>query len=626
VKHALLVGIDAYRTDQPLAARTPAAVLEDLRAALLRADAGGFGEVQTLLNPDRGSLAKTLFEFYSAEHGGDTLLLYIAAAGLLDRAGRTHLLLPGWTGGLDPRHAMPIAAVLNNSRLSDCSRRIILLDIGVVAAAPGAALRRVFAAEAMKLPNTAVLASAASAPFVAVAGTMPPRRLLGPWLADVLSAQAQDAPTGRLLTVNALYERLLRDRPPDERSDVPRLWLGHLSRGLVALAGERAARPPGDGAEAAPAPGARAAADARARARSIRVLVPARGRPPRRTAAGQPGQSEPSGKGSRRRRRRSGRGWRAARMLGLTGRLAGLVMLGPMALYLSGEGTPRDLQMAAAKVVHQIAPDAFRSLFVDGVGATFSDVLASGGRGPELAALPGGFFMLGSYGGEPERHASEGPVHRVGVEPFALGIAEVTFAEYDLFATMTGRALPPDEGWGRGNRPVINVSWPDAMAYAEWLSAETGKQYFLPTEAQWEFAARAGTDTPFATGGCVHTDQANYNGVFDYAACGARTGIYRGQTLPATALPPNRWGLYHMHGNVWEWMSDCWSARYKVQPGIPPTAEEPARSPTRHCGRRVMRGGAWRYEPGYLRAAARLWSEPGTRNADIGFRVARALD
>jgi formylglycine-generating enzyme required for sulfatase activity len=626
-KYALLVGIDAYPTALPLAACTPVSALDALRAELVRPDAGGFAEAQTLANPDRHRLTETLFDFYTAEHRGDTLLLYIAAAGVLDAAGRTFVLLPGWAGGRDPHLAMSVAAVMNSSRLSDCSRRIVLLDMGVVAAQSTPA-RRVLAAEALKLPDTAVLASAAGAPFVAVDGAMPRRRLLGPWLSGVLAAEGRGA--RHVLTVNGLYDRLRRETPPDERCDAPRLWLGHLSRGLVAIAREQTELPPAEPDLAAVRPrdtapsGGRAAT--RAATRSYRVLVPAHGSPPQRATARPAQQPERRGNEGRSRRRRSGRLRRGTRFLWLSGRVAGLLMLGPTALYLSGEGTSRDLQVASAKLLHEVAPQAFRRLFVEGGGATFSDVLASGGRGPELAPLPGGFFTLGSYGGEPERHAAEGPAHRVGVDPFALAIAEVTFAEYDHFANRTGRQPPPDEGWGRGNRPVINVSWPDAVAYAEWLSAETGKQYFLPTEAQWEYAARAATDTPFASGGCLHTDQANYNGVFDYAACGARTGIFRGQTLPATALPPNRWGLYHMHGNVWEWVSDCWAPAYAVKPGIPPTAEEPARAPTRTCGRRVMRGGGWRFEPGYLRSAARLWSEPDTRNADIGFRVARVLD
>ena len=127
------------------------------------------------------------------------------------------------------------------------------------------------------------------------------------------------------------------------------------------------------------------------------------------------------------------------------------------------------------------------------------------------------------------------------LEPaFAIGRTEVTFAQYDRFAAATGREKPDDAGWGRGERPVINVSWHDAVAYTEWLSAQTGHPYRLPGEAGWEYAARAGTTGPFWTGDCIHTDQANYDGNYDYAGCGARTGVYRARTVPAGSLPPNQ--------------------------------------------------------------------------------------
>jgi len=145
-------------------------------------------------------------------------------------------------------------------------------------------------------------------------------------------------------------------------------------------------------------------------------------------------------------------------------------------------------------------------------------------------------------------------------------VTEVTFADYDRFARATGRRLPDDAGWGRGKHPVIDVSWNDARAYAEWLSRETGAVYRLPTEAEWEYAARAGTRTPFWTGDCIHTDRANYNGNYDYNGCGAKTGIYRQQTVAAGSLPANNWGLHEMPGNLWEWTADCWHSSYDNAP------------------------------------------------------------
>jgi formylglycine-generating enzyme required for sulfatase activity len=616
-KYALLVGVDAYGDGLPLAPVTPVCALDALRDALRRRDVGGFRDVCILRNPDRARLSRRLAEWCASLGRGDMLLLYIAAAGRLDAAGRAHLLLPGGSGTLHSEYALPLAAVTNSLRLSACTRRVLLLDVGFVGpSGAGAPASDALACERMTVADTGVLASAAGAPYPASGDAMPSRRLLGPRLTELLTTADPDAP--RVVTLNALYEQLRRDTPPGERRDVPRLWLGHVHRGALALARNPAAPRPAP--PVLPQRPSQSAAVGSARVRARRLgAAPAKGGYPRRRRSG-------SSAGPAERRRKGSRPSRGTVLLRVTTRFAGLALLGPLAFFLAAEDASTDLQVAAAKLLHRAAPGAFSQLFVDGAGAVFSDRLRSGGRGPVLAALPGGFFMMGSTAGEPERHASEGPVRRVGVGPFALGIAEVSFAEYDRFAQATGRSLPADGGWGRGNRPVINVSWDDAVAYIRWLSAETGRRYFLPTEAQWEFAARAATETPFATGGCIHTDQANYNGAFDYADCGARTGIFRGQTLPATALPPNRWGLYHTAGNVWEWVADCWEPNHAGVAGLAESAGEAEQGAARGCGRRVIRGGGWRFEPGYLRSSARIWSPPATRNSDIGFRIARALD
>ena len=200
----------------------------------------------------------------------------------------------------------------------------------------------------------------------------------------------------------------------------------------------------------------------------------------------------------------------------------------------------------------------------------FHDSLKDGSQGPAMVVIPSGSFQMGSPAGEPRRDGDEEPVHEVMLYPFAMGRTQVTFDQYDRFAKATGRKKPYDRGWGRGERPVIHVSWQDATAYAAWLSDQTGQSYRLPTEAEWEYAARVGTSTPFWTGDCIHTDQANYNGnYYDYNGCGARTGMWRKQTVPAGSLPANPWGLHETAGNVWEWTQDCWHGSYQ---GAPSTA------------------------------------------------------
>ena len=188
---------------------------------------------------------------------------------------------------------------------------------------------------------------------------------------------------------------------------------------------------------------------------------------------------------------------------------------------------------------------------------TIRDRLDIGGAGPLMAVLPPGRFLMGSPPDEPERYVNEGPQHAVVIQhPFALGVCTVTFAEYDLFCRNTGRELPGDEGWGRENRPAIHVSWDDAQAYCAWLSRQTGQGYRLPSEAEWEYACRAGTPTPFSFGGNISPEQVNYDGNRPYA--GGKKGVYREKTVPVQSLPPNAWGLHEMHGNVWEWVQDAW--------------------------------------------------------------------
>jgi formylglycine-generating enzyme required for sulfatase activity len=250
------------------------------------------------------------------------------------------------------------------------------------------------------------------------------------------------------------------------------------------------------------------------------------------------------------------------------------------------------------------------------------DTLTDGTPGPDMIALPGGSFTMGSPPDEPERYEDEGPQREVKLGPFAIGRTEVTFAEYDRFAEATGRDRPDDRGWGRSDRPVINVSWDDAQAYADWLSDQTGQPYRLPTEAEWEYAARAGTTTPFWTGDCIHTDQANYDGYSDYIGCGAETGRYRGQTVPAGSLLPNAFGLHEVAGNVWEWVEDCLHGDYD---GGPADGSAWRRADEVKCIRRVLRGGAWNDSASHLRSANRHSFHQTGENGHTGFRVARVL-
>lgn len=239
---------------------------------------------------------------------------------------------------------------------------------------------------------------------------------------------------------------------------------------------------------------------------------------------------------------------------------------------------------------------------------------------PQMVTIPAGSFLMGSPTSEPEREVDEGPQHLVKVAAFELGKAEVTFDEWDACVAAGGcQHEPGDAGWGRGQRPVINVSWNDAHEYVRWLSRETGMRWRLPTEAEWEYAGRAGTRTPFSTGACISTRQANYNGNSDYNDCGAQTGVYVGKTQPVGSYPANPWGLYEMQGNVWEWVEDCWHDSYQ---GVPMDGSAWTQGA---CPERVVRGGSWGISPRFLRSADRYRSVPGNRGSGNGFRVARTL-
>jgi len=225
---------------------------------------------------------------------------------------------------------------------------------------------------------------------------------------------------------------------------------------------------------------------------------------------------------------------------------------------------------------------------------------------PSMISIDGGKFWMGNSEGYNER-----PRRQVSVQGFLIGEYEVTFEEYDAFAKATGRVLPDDEGWGRGRRPVINVSWVDATAFADWLSQQSGKQYRLPTEAEWEYAARAGTSSAYSFG----SKSSNLCQFANISSPQCSNSLNR--TAPVGRYKPNAYGLHDMHGNVWEWTQDCWNRTYK---NAPITARAWM---TGDCESRVLRGGSWFGGAERARSAARLRSFPNRGNKSRGFRMAR---
>jgi formylglycine-generating enzyme required for sulfatase activity len=247
--------------------------------------------------------------------------------------------------------------------------------------------------------------------------------------------------------------------------------------------------------------------------------------------------------------------------------------------------------------------------------AGFRDTVPDGSLGLEMVVIPAGSFAMGCVSGK-ECNADELPVRTVVTfdRPFAIGKYEVTFAKYDHFAEATGREKPEDGGWGRGQRPVINVSSEDAQAYASWLSKQTSKRYRVPSEAEWEYAARAGTRTQFWWGDRIGSNRANC------LDCGSQWDGMK--TAPVGSFAPNPFGLHDTAGNVWEWTQDCWHWYYEGAP-IDGTAWEEAGGGD--CGRRVVRGGSWGDVPEFLRSAYRYRYFAGYRNINLGFRLAQDL-
>jgi formylglycine-generating enzyme required for sulfatase activity len=203
------------------------------------------------------------------------------------------------------------------------------------------------------------------------------------------------------------------------------------------------------------------------------------------------------------------------------------------------------------------------------------------------------------------------------IQPFFLTHTEVTFTQYDAFARATGRDLPGDSGWGRADRPVINVDWWNARAYARWLGAMTGTTCRLPSEAEWEYACRAGNTKAYAvpadTGG---SDDIAGQGLANCKDCGSQWDGK--QTAPVRQFRPNSWNLYDMHGNVFEWVEDCWHEGYG---GAPETSQDWLDGDGGQCGLRVLRGGSWGDDLDAARCANRDWGGPVYRDRGVGFRV-----
>lgn len=277
------------------------------------------------------------------------------------------------------------------------------------------------------------------------------------------------------------------------------------------------------------------------------------------------------------------------------------------------EATQRSIEAEARRIEAAARAEATRP-------ATFSDRLQALPQGeslkecdacPEMVAIPGGSFAMGSPESEPGRQSDEGPQRRVTIQPFAIGKFEVTFAEWDACVAGGGCGgyRPKDEGWGRGRRPVINVSWEDAQAYVSWLNSKVeGSPYRLPSEAEWEYAARAGSSATWSFG-----DRDSALGAHAWFR-----GNSGGKTHKVGGKRSNAFGLHDVHGNVMEWVEDCWN---RSNSGAPTDGSAWKKG---DCSSAVLRGGSWPMIPLGLRSAFRFEYRHDLRDeSSVGFRVVR---
>ncbi|MDZ7958768.1 MAG: SUMF1/EgtB/PvdO family nonheme iron enzyme [Aulosira sp. DedQUE10] len=251
---------------------------------------------------------------------------------------------------------------------------------------------------------------------------------------------------------------------------------------------------------------------------------------------------------------------------------------------------------------------------IRGVSKSFTEKLTNS-LVLEMVAIPGGQFLMGSPRDEPERYHSENPQHPVTIQPFFMGKYPVTQSQWKAVAALerVNIQLNSEASHFKGaNRPVEQVSWDEAVEFCARLAQETGKPYRLPSEAEWEYACRAGTTTPFCFGETITTDLANYNGKYTYAS--GPKGEYRGQTTDVGTFLANPFGLFDMHGNTWEWCQDSWHKNYKGAP-----ADGSVWMSDNHT--RLLRGGSWNINPWNCRSAVRNCNARDNKYTNVGFRV-----
>ncbi len=306
--------------------------------------------------------------------------------------------------------------------------------------------------------------------------------------------------------------------------------------------------------------------------------------------------------------------------------------------YQKGKGLPETghLTRAQAEALVALAEEAERKAEAEAKRRKVGEVFRDCAECPQMVVVPAGSYRMGSPSNEEGRYDDEGPVHEVRIgEPFAVGVYEVTRGQWSAFVEETGHYMgnecfawmseEPLSGWSWSDpgfsqsdtHPVVCVSWDDVQTYVSWLSSKTGEKYRLLSESEWEYVTRAGTTTPFHFGSTISSNNANFNDLGNYEP--GREAQFRAKTVSVGSFVSNRFGLHDVHGNVQEWVQDCWNNSYHGAPSDGSAWEQGS-----WCSR-VTRGGSWVDEPNELRSAARNVELSTQQQNTCGFRIARTL-
>jgi formylglycine-generating enzyme required for sulfatase activity len=607
-RHALLVGVSEFVDTRLARLNAPINDVIKLKGILEDSSRGGFDSVDLSPNEDFLAVRDRLSHFYHERAPDDLLLLYYSGHGILGRGNRLFLATTG--SSVDAPRARSISANEIREFIEECraERQIVVLDCchsgafagpGKAGAPPPAITAETFSSAGTGLY---VLAAADTLQYAWDGAELRlgdqavnKLSLFTSWLADGLE-NGEAAPDEEKITIDALYQYLFRRARSEGAPSTPQRFVQEGVGDLVISANPLAGAARVD-------PKIAAALDARqylTRLGAVHELS-------RQIAEG----SVPAARGARRLLERR---LQIERHISVHQAITGTLAGDEARRTEPGRRTVQESRPAVATRSSATAAAEAGGPPIRQEDAHLPDLafFSDAPFAPELVVMPAGEFMMGSGDEEEVGYEVERPQHRVTIaQRFAIGRYPVTFDEYDRFCQATGRNKPEDQGWGRGRQPAINVSLQDAQEYLAWLSQETGWVYRLPSEAEWEYACRAGTTARYSFGDAITPKDANY----------ADSGLSR--TSEVGTYPANSWGLYDMHGNVWEWVEDDWHENYRDAPSDGSAWKDAkAGGSPRLC---VLRGGSWDPYPRDCRSACRGWFGTDAGEVDIGFRVARTL-